>query len=230
MKHGILALIKSRKLFFIGILFLLIFGVFYTFIFGDLSIPINTSHPFWRNVFFVNYTFMGDAVFALCLSAFFIFYLKRKQQGMALFYGFFLTEIIVQSLKNIESFSTPDVFTEQGQYIFLTDNISSANHSSIISGHTAIVFAMITVLIFSINKLRRQLSLLIAAALLGYSRMYLAQNHLTDVLIGTLTGTTSAIIAVYFVYQFKGYGYYYKRFGDMNKNSRTSQTGNMQPV
>lgn len=229
MKQNFKALLKSRKLFLISILFLLATGIFYVLMFGNKSIPVNSSHPFWLTVFFVNYTFMGDTVFALCLSAFFIFYLKRKQQGIALLYGFFLTEIIVQVFKNIESFSTPGLFTEQGQYLFLTDNIFATDHSSIISGHTAIAFAMIAVLISSTNNLRGQILLLCAALLLGYSRIYLAQNYLTDILLGIATGTFSAIIALSFTYQFKGYKYYYNRFSNSNKDAVTG-TGNMQPV
>ena len=229
MNHSITQLIKSMKLFFISNLFLLVIGIFYFLMFGNISITVNTYHPFWPNVFFVNYTFMGDAVFALCLSAFFIFYLKRKNQGMALLYAFLFTEILVQLIQNIGNLNAAHLLIEQGQYLFLTANTSATDHSAIISGHTAIAFAMVTVLISSTNNLGNQILLLCAALLLGYSRIYLAQNYLTDILSGIATGMFSAIIALYFTHQFKGYKYYYKRFNNSNKTAVT-RTGNMQPI
>jgi len=226
MKHNIPALIKTRKLFFISFLFVLVTTVAMMFIYGN---NLMVQHSFWPNVFFVNYTFMGDAVFAICLAVFFTFYLKRRQQGMVLFYGFFLTEIIVQVIKNIESFPVPDLFSEQGQYLFLTDSTSSADHTSMISGHTAIAFSLATVLIFTLNNSITQLSLLIGSVLLAYSRIYLAQHGLVDVLIGAVTGTISAIVAVHIAYQFKGYGYYYSKFQRLN-NNETSKEMNVRPI
>ena len=48
-----------------------------------------------------------------------------------------------------------------------------------------------------------QLFILIAAILVGYSRIYLAQHFLLDVLIGALIGSGSGILAVYLSPKYK---------------------------
>ena len=46
------------------------------------------------------------------------------------------------------------------------------------------------------NK-KLQLLILVAAALVGYSRIYLAQHFLLDVIVGACIGSISGIAAVY---------------------------------
>jgi membrane-associated phospholipid phosphatase len=48
-----------------------------------------------------------------------------------------------------------------------------------------------------------QLLILIAAVLVGYSRIYLAQHFLSDVMIGAVIGCGSGVIAVYLVNNLK---------------------------
>jgi len=224
MKPGISALLNNRKLFLLSILSLVFAGILSLLLPGKSTafIPLYANHPFWLNVFFVNYTFMGDGVFAICLIAVFIFYLKRKQQGIALLVGFLLSEFIVQLLKNIDSFTGPTFFFEPGQYLFITDTISVADHSSLVSGHTATAFAIVTVLILVVKNSNWQLPLLATALLLGYSRIYLAQHHLPEIMIGAIVGTVSGITAVYVAYYFKWDGHYFKKFQRFKRLSLTS--------
>lgn len=120
MKKNFLDLLISRKLFFRIIFFLLLITALTLFLFGRTFITVssNTYHPFWLNVFFINFTFMGNGLFVICFASLFIFRYKREQQGKALLYGFFLTGFIVQLLKNIHSLSHPTIYFEQGQNLF----------------------------------------------------------------------------------------------------------------
>jgi membrane-associated phospholipid phosphatase len=47
------------------------------------------------------------------------------------------------------------------------------------------------------------LFILLAAALVGYSRIYLAQHFLLDVFIGAIIGTVSGILSVYLALNLK---------------------------
>ena len=180
-----------------GLALLILLGKSATFI------SLNSLHPFALNVFFINYTFMGDGIFALCLIAAYIFYLKKKKEGLTLLYAFLLSGIAVQIIKNLVNSPRPKLFFEQGQYMFFMDGVSLSNNSSFPSGHTATAFAIATVLIlFSKNKIW-QLPILFLAALVGYSRIYLAQHFLMDVLIGAVIGTGSGVIVCVLITRWK---------------------------
>jgi len=191
-------------------------------------ISLNAYHPFLLNVFFINYTFIGDGIFALCLIAAIFFYYKRKQQGFALLYSFLISGLLVQLIKNLVDSPRPRLFFEAGQYLHFINGVSLANNSSFPSGHTATAFAIATVMALMLKDKSWQLLLLIAAVLVGYSRIYLAQHFLLDVIIGALIGSTSGIAAVYLAQNIKGIK---RSFKKMHRLSPTATTPSaVQPV
>lgn len=232
MNKNFQVLLFSRKLFFQAIFFLLLITVILLFFFGEtfLTLSSNTYHPFWLNVFFINYTFMGNGLFVICLAFIFIFRYNRKNQGVTLLYGFLLSGFIVQLTKNIHSLSHPTIYIEQGQNLFNTYNNSLNWHSSFISGHTAMAFTLATVMMMVLKNSKWQLPLLIAALLLGYSRMYLSQNSLSAIIIAAMVGTVSGITAVYLAYNFKGVRYFLKKIFNIHNNGAIPAERNIQSV
>jgi membrane-associated phospholipid phosphatase len=190
---------RQNKFYFAVLLFILLFSTLFLLVNGKAAafISLNAYHPFLLNVFFINYTFVGDGIFALCLIAALFFYYKRKQQGLALLYSFLISGLIVQVIKNLVDSPRPRLFFEAGQYLHFIDGVSLANNSSFPSGHTATAFAIATVMALMMKDKTWQLLILIAAVLVGYSRIYLAQHFLLDVLIGALIGSGSGILSVY---------------------------------
>lgn len=201
MKRSITTLIKSRKYYFAGLLILLIFGSITVLFFGNADHGIHTAHGFLLNVFFINYTFMGDAVFMIGLVAVVTFYLKRKKEGTALFIAFLFTELSIQVIKNLLNITNGfTLYFEEGQTIFNPVAGFGGINDSFPSGHTALAFATVTVIILRLKKSYWQILLLLAAVLLGYSRIYLARNILPDILIAAVLGSLSGIFSVYLVY------------------------------
>ncbi len=179
-------------------LLLLLTGKAKSFIF------LNSYHPFLLNVFFINYTFLGDGIFASCLILF-LFYRQRKQQALTLLVSFLISGLAVQVIKNIVSAPRPKIFFEAGQYLHFINGVSHGGHSSFPSGHTATAFAIATVIVLMIKIKNWQLLILSAAILVGYSRIYLAQHFLIDVIVGALIGNISGILSVYFIMQVKDF-------------------------
>jgi membrane-associated phospholipid phosphatase len=177
---------------FISGLVLMIFGKSVCFI------SLNNYHPFWLNVFFINYTFVGDGIFAIGLIAIAWLFFKRKDEGKALLISFILSGLAAQIIKNLVNAPRPKLYFEAGQYLHFIDGVSLANNSSFPSGHTATAFALATVLVLMAKNKNGQLFILLAAAMVGYSRIYLAQHFLLDVMIGAVIGTASGMLAVYF--------------------------------
>lgn len=138
---------------------------------------------------------MGDGIFAICLAAVFYFYFEKRQEGKALLFAFFISGITIQLIKNLPSEQQPGLFFEAGRYLSAEGSVSL--HTGLPSGHTAIAFAIATVLIIMQKNKKWQLPILAAAILVGYSRIYLAQHFLLDILIGAFTGCSIGLFAVY---------------------------------
>lgn len=167
-------------------------------------LSLNSYHPFLLNVFFINYTFLGDGIFAFCLIGYF-FYRKRKDTAFALLLSFLLSGFIVQLIKNFVSAPRPKIFFENGQYLHFIDGVSHGGYSSFPSGHTATAFAIATVVVLMMKNKAWQIFILTAAALVGYSRIYLAQHFLIDVIIGSLIGSVAGILSIYLIGKAAGY-------------------------
>ena len=223
---------RNKRIFFVGLLFLFIAGSLLLVLLGKSAsfISLNSLHPFGLNVFFINYTFMGDGIFSICLIAVYIFYFKKKKEGFALLYAFLLSGFAVQVIKNLVNSPRPKLFFEQGQYMFFMDGISLSNNSSFPSGHTATAFAIATVLIFFLKNKKWQLPLLLSAALVGYSRIYLAQHFLMDVIVGAFIGSISGILAFYFIKNFKKIKTGFKKAHRFKAGLTKHSTGSIQPV
>lgn len=190
--------------YFLGLFLFVATSVLLLIIYGKTTcfISLNSYHPYWLNVFFINYTFMGDGIFAIVLFALIYFYFKRKQQGFMLLLSFIISGLAVQLIKNFINAPRPKLFFEAGQYLHFVDGVSLANNSSFPSGHTATAFAIATVLVLMMSNKNKQLLILLAALLVGYSRIYLAQHFLLDVIIGAVIGTASGVMSVYFAFNF----------------------------
>lgn len=205
-------IIKNKSVYFIGLIVLLMTGIILLILHGKfaLFIQLNSYHPFWLNVFFVNFTFMGDGIFAICIVAVCFLYFKKQKEGLALLYAFLLSELTVQIIKNLVNSPRPKLFFEQGQYMFFGDGVSAPNNFSFPSGHTATAFAIATVLILFIKNKKWQVPVLLAAALLGFSRIYLAQHYLTDIIAGASIGICSAFTGYSFATQRNRIDRYFK--------------------
>jgi membrane-associated phospholipid phosphatase len=199
------SIFSHNKMYFTGLLLVLFTAALMLVIDGKAAsfVALNAYHPFLLNVFFINYTFMGDGIFALCLIAL-LFYFKKKKQGFAILYSFLISGIAVQVIKNLVNAPRPKLFFEAGQYLHFIDGVSLANNSSFPSGHTATAFGIATVLVLLLKNKTWQPHILIAAVLVGYSRIYLAQHFLLDVMIGAVIGTVSGISAFYLATNSKG--------------------------
>jgi membrane-associated phospholipid phosphatase len=156
-------------------------------------ILLNNYHTTALNIFFVNYTFFGDGIFALGLTVF-LFYRKQNKLALLILIAFLSSGLTAQLLKNIIYAPRPRIYFEASQYIYRLDNFgnSGGGNSSFPSGHTTSAFALATILALWLRNKWTGIVLAIAAALVGYSRIYLAQHFPEDVLVGACIGIVFA--------------------------------------
>ncbi|MBC7534278.1 MAG: phosphatase PAP2 family protein [Ferruginibacter sp.] len=201
----IISTFKNNRFYFLSLFFFLVTALCVVAIYGGEAVFIDSHepHPVWLNIFFINYTFMGDGFFALVLAAFYFFYLDKKKTGALLFSSFFLAELIVQLVKNSFNISTFQLFIEQGQYLFLNEKMAVIHEQTFPSGHTAIAFALTMVFIIKSPKRQLQIPAFLAALLLGFSRIYLARDSLLNIAAGAFIGSSCSLF-VYVVIKYAG--------------------------
>ncbi|MBK7308824.1 MAG: phosphatase PAP2 family protein [Chitinophagaceae bacterium] len=146
--------LNQNKIYFAGFSAILFAAILFLLVTGKEAafISLNSYHPFYLNVFFINYTFMGDGIFAVCLTALMFFYFKRKQAGFALLYSFLISGLAAQLLKNLFNSPRPKLYFEAGTYLNFIDGVTLSGSSSFPSGHTATAFAIAGVLVLMMKN------------------------------------------------------------------------------
>jgi membrane-associated phospholipid phosphatase len=177
--------------FLVGLIFLLIEGKTATFLF------LNPFHWSPLDYFFIGFTYLGDGIFAVAVVIL-LMVLRRWSQAWQILTAFLLSALLAQILKSAFSMPRPLEVFNHGEYIYFIDGITHHGHSSFPSGHSTSVFSLATMLaIFEKNKRTNVFYVLMAVAV-GYSRIYLGQHFLTDVLMGSFLGVTMAILVHWF--------------------------------
>jgi membrane-associated phospholipid phosphatase len=164
----------------------------------NLFLLLNTDAKSVADTFFAAFTFGGDGLIWLPVLLITLFILKRKDAVVLLTASFIFSTIFTQGIKN---FVFPD---EPRPVKAITDNslihivggVDVHSIGSFPSGHTASAFCIY--LLFSL-LLKSNWWLAIGfmyAALVGYSRVYLAQHFPLDVAAGIIVAVISVWLAV----------------------------------
>lgn len=185
--------------------FLLFFGLGVTFLIfignNNFSIFINSIHHFSADFFFKYITYLGDGVTAFLLAV--ICFLYRKSYGLLMFLSLVLTTVIAQLLKRvvfIDRFRPSSVFDDlikAGNW-HLVEGVHLYDKYSFPSGHTATIFCVCILLALLIKSKWMAILMVILATIVGFSRIYLSQHFLADVLFGSFIGTSiSTLVYIY---------------------------------
>jgi len=197
------SLFKENILFFAGYFLILIFALFILFANSKEAgfVLLNPYHTKFLDYIFQGITLLGDGFFSIAFCVVLLF-VRKKYVSLLVFMSFASSGIAAQVLKYFITEARPAIFLEHSNYPYFIENVTLHNYHSFPSGHTATIFALISIVAFvSKNKLTA-IPLLIIGALVGYSRMYLGQHFMVDVTIGSLTGILFAIICWILFYPF----------------------------
>ena len=159
---------------------------------------INSNHNEIADQFFKYFTHYGDGVMWAPLGLF-CFFFKRKY-FIAVLAGAIISTLLAQFLKRVvyPDELRPFSYLSENFPLHLIDGVPVRKLHSFPSGHTTTAFTMALIMAHMINKKAWSIMLIILAFLAGYSRIYLAQHFLTDVLGGVCIGIISGIIALLF--------------------------------
>ncbi len=159
-------------------------------------ILLNQYHNKTLDIYIVNFTYVGDGLFSVFLAFVLFFFIKTQRLSMVLLTSFIVSGLLAQLFKRIIDTPRPIAYFTIDQYNKFVDGVNNASAHSFPSGHTTSAFALATVLACYTNNRLLQLAYLLLAVIVGYSRIYLGQHFLTDVVGGAILGTLIALLSV----------------------------------
>lgn len=172
--------------FIFGFIFLLIEGK------GAAFIALNPYHHSQLDTFFVYVTFIGDGRFSLIILAL-LLVMRRWYESAQVLASFLVSALFSLILKNVFSMPRPKQFFSPGQYSYFIEGVTHTGFASFPSGHTTTVFALATTLALLEKNKRTNVAYLLGAVAVGYSRIYLGQHFLNDVLMGSTIGVLTSV-------------------------------------
>lgn len=198
-----LTLYKHNRYFFLSYLILLILGIFILITYSKTEgfILMNPWHPKLLDYFFMVFTYFGDGLFVIAL-ALILFFIKKRFLSLMVLSSYALSGIIAQVLKFFIDEARPAYYLAKSNYPYFIDGVTLHNLHSFPSGHTTSAFALAATLGFAVKNKNYSILFLLMAALAGYSRIYLGQHFMNDVLAGSIIGMLSAIFCWIYLEKF----------------------------
>ncbi len=170
----------------------------------DIHLGINHLHtPFW-DLFFAYFTYVGDGIFVALGIALLGIISFRTHGWRPLLLGGCLLLLSGATAQLLKRLVYPDALRPaaylEGYSLHFVEGVQMHAHHSFPSGHTTAAFAFFGFLslhYFS-QKPLFQILMAISAGLVGYSRMYLSQHFLEDVLAGMFVGSLFVLFTLFF--------------------------------
>ena len=196
-------LYKQNRYFFLSYFILLVLGIFILITYSKIDgfILMNSLHHRALDYFFIPYTYLGDGWFTVVI-AIILFFSKKRYLALMIISSFALSGIITQILKFFIDEARPAYYLAKTNYPYFIDGVTLHNLHSFPSGHTTSAFALAATLGFAVKNKNYSILFLLMAALAGYSRIYLGQHFMNDVLVGSIIGMLSAIFCWVYLEKF----------------------------
>ena len=166
--------------------------------FGQEIIEINRFNNPSLDFVFKYITHIGDGLFYGFVLILFIFFIKYRAAIIGLII-YALSSGVAQYLKHVvfPDRDRPLKFFGDKVKLHFADGVTVHIMNSFPSGHTTSVFAMVFVIAyFTKANIWQQILLFLLACLVGFSRMYLCQHFLRDVIAGACLGTLIAMVII----------------------------------
>ncbi|MDB5112114.1 MAG: hypothetical protein JWR67_3228 [Mucilaginibacter sp.] len=194
MKIGIKDFLYQIRFFLIPYLILLAICLIIKLNFtkDEIYYTVNTRHSDWADFIAPYVTDIGDGLTTIALSAILLLFSYRKAFLLASTYA--ITSILAQVIKHIFDAPRPKLyFANHLKGIYFIKGVNILSFHSFPSGHTVTAFSTAIVILYFLKNKQWGLLLLLVAACVGYSRMYLSEHFFEDVTIGSIIGVVVTI-------------------------------------
>ncbi len=161
---------------------------------GQIHIFINQHYNSFFDTFFKYITYLGDlAVFAVFVILILLFVSYRKSVLFAC--ATLLSGIFVQLLKNFifSNHLRPIKYFAGSYNLRMVEGVSVHTNYSFPSGHSTSAFSIFLVLAMFTNNKYIKFMCFVVASLTAFSRVYLSQHFLSDIVAGSFIGVIFAL-------------------------------------
>jgi membrane-associated phospholipid phosphatase len=165
----------------------------------DGFLQLNSLHHPLTDVVFRQVTLLGDGLFSIFTALAILFIWKHHRLALHIAIAFLISGIMAQLFKNIIAAPRPKEIIDPILFGSFFKGVTSAGWDSFPSGHTTSIFALATIIALHVNNKWYSLLLLVAAVLVGYSRIYMGCHFPADVIAGALLGTVTAVLVYTFI-------------------------------
>lgn len=181
--------LRNNKTYFIFSSVMLIAGLAFLLIFGKEQsfLMLNAFHTQPLDVFVTYYTHLGDGYFSVFMVVL-LYILQRRTLAIAVLLSFLLSGVLAQILKKNFSMPRPRVVFDASVYNNFIEGVTVTGHHSFPSGHTATAFALVFTMLLFMKSNWSKWGLVFLAFGVAYSRVYLGQHFLSDVIAGASIG------------------------------------------
>ncbi|MEO8886073.1 MAG: phosphatase PAP2 family protein [Mucilaginibacter sp.] len=164
----------------------------------DIYFAVNGLHSASADFIAPYVTDFGEGLTIVILSL--IIGLYNYQKAFLLFTSWGVTAILAQIIKHFINAPRPKLyFAGQLKRIHFVKGVEIFSYNSFPSGHTVTAFSAAVVLTYLVKNKSWGLVFLIAAILVGYSRMYLSEHFFEDVVGGSVLGVIVTVFWIYFL-------------------------------
>ena len=187
-------ILKKNSAFFFPYLLALLAGTSFLILWSriDVSLFINGHHNTVTDFFFTYWTDVGLGWLVIPVAIVLAF-ISFRYMLMAII-CFLITFAVNDGIKFALHYPRPSVILDQlHQSFYHVPGVEVYEWDSFPSGHTAIAFGMFCLLALMATKPGMKFLFFIFAFLVGYSRIYLAEHFITDVMAASVIGVTCAI-------------------------------------
>lgn len=171
----------------------------------EIELWVNSFNSAPLDFFFKYFTNLGDGIVALIISLIFMVFNIKK--GLILLLTFIISGLLIQYLK-IHIFPNIDrpVYLLKLNYVLhLVDGVKMGKIQSFPSGHTGTAFAILFCLATFTSKTWLHITALLTGILIGFSRIYLCQHFLPDVIAGAVIGTLTSLMLLTLLEHYKSF-------------------------
>lgn len=194
-------IIKNNRFFIFPYILFLIGAIILLLIIpkAEIHIYINKLNNEFFDQFFKHITFLGDGIFIIAITVLLLF--KKISYAVCNLSIYLGSGILVQLFKRIilPDAPRPKNFFEGIYNLHFVEGITIHGAHSFPSGHTASAFGLFIFLALISKNDSVKILCFFLAILVAYSRLYLSQHFLIDVVFGSFIGVTSGmVIYMYF--------------------------------
>jgi len=161
---------------------------------AQIHLFLNQFHSLFFFFFFKWITHIGDGL--LVIIAGIIMLLIRLKYGLMVLISYTASGILVQVLKKtiFSEIKRPRGFFEDSALIHWVEGVTVHSNQSFPSGHATSAFALFFTLCLITKNNYLKFGCFLLAATIAYSRVYLSQHFLIDIVVGSIIGITGAFL------------------------------------